>query len=128
MITIYYNQSNRHLHELKDWCGQHQIPYQSKRINDDNLSYQEFLQILAFTKGGITDIIPTNKLRSLIANDQLTLYDLYRLVLEKPTLTKNLISVDFHRQKLCVGFNSDRIRIFITKAERQAFIEQALAN
>ena len=126
MIKLYYNYRGSTFRNLVQWFNDHQIEHETIKINRDNLSYQQFLQILELNEGDLRRILSKHYTQSIINSENVSLRDLYDLIVENPLLVSNLISVDLDKCKLCVGFNKERIRMFIPHEERMQFMQEVL--
>jgi len=105
------------------WFKEQEIPFTSKDIFSNKLTYSEVFEIIVKSENGTDDIIsPRSKIvmENNIDFDSMKLSELINFILSNPSVLRRPIIVDDHR--IQVGYNSEEIRTFIPRARRLAAI------
>jgi regulatory protein spx len=90
-----------------------------RNIISNPLTVDEIKSILRLTEEGTSEIISTNSkvFKELNVNiESLPLNELYKLIIEHPTMVRRPIILD--EKRLQVGYNEDEIRSFLPRRIR----------
>ncbi|MGQ7106432.1 transcriptional regulator SpxA [Bacillus cereus group sp. Bce041] len=131
MVILYTTASCASCRKAKAWLEEHQIDYIEKNIVSNSMTVDELKSILRLTEEGATEIISTRSktFQDLNINiDELSLNELYTLIIEHPLMLRRPIMLD--EKRLQIGFNEEEIRKFLPRSVRTFLnIElQKLAN
>jgi regulatory protein spx len=119
MVTLYTTPSCASCRKAKAWLEEHQIEYMERNILANPLTVDEIKSILRLTEEGTSEIISTNSkaFKELNINiETLPLNELYKLIMEHPTMVRRPIILD--EKRLQVGYNDDEIRSFLPRKIR----------
>lgn len=119
MVTLYITPSCTSCRKARSWLEEHQIEYVERNIISEPLTEEEIKSILRLTEDGTEEIISTNSKTYQQLNvdiDSLPLKDLYKLIIENPTMLRRPIIQDHKR--LQVGYNDEEIRRFLPRSLR----------
>jgi regulatory protein spx len=119
MVTLYTTPSCASCRKAKAWLEEHQIEYMERNILANPLTVDEIKSILRLTEEGTSEIISTNSkaFKELNINiESLPLNELYKLIMEHPTMVRRPIILD--EKRLQVGYNDDEIRSFLPRKIR----------
>jgi regulatory protein spx len=119
MVTLYTTPSCASCRKAKAWLEEHQIEYMERNILSNPLTVDEIKSILRLTEEGTSEIISTNSkaFKELNINiESLPLNELYKLIMEHPTMVRRPIILD--EKRLQVGYNDDEIRSFLPRKIR----------
>lgn len=120
MITLYTSPSCASCRKARTWLEENNIQYLEKNIFKESLTEYELKAILSLTENGTEEII---SFRSQIFHDinidmdNLTLKELFRLILKNPGLIRRPILID--EKRLQIGFNEEDIRRFLPRDIRK---------
>ena len=126
MIKIYTVPSCSSCKKAKEWMKKHELPYKEINLLADKISKEDFMEILALTERGTSDIISRRSRayqRLNIDFDTIKLNDLIQLMDENRTLLRRPLIVD--EKRLQVGYNDDEVRKFLPRRVRRVEIETA---
>ncbi|MBT2728525.1 regulatory protein spx [Neobacillus sp. B4I6] len=119
MVTLFTTPSCASCRKAKAWLEEHQIDYMERNIISNPLTVDEIKSILRLTEEGTSEIISTNSkvFKELNVNiESLPLNELYKLIIEHPTMVRRPIILD--EKRLQVGYNEDEIRSFLPRRIR----------
>ena len=119
MVTLYTTPSCGSCRKAKAWLEEHQIDYIERNILSHPLTIDEIKSILRMTEEGTSEIISTNSkaYQDLKVDiETLPLNQLYKLIIEHPTMVRRPIILD--EKRLQVGYNEDEIRRFLPRKIR----------
>lgn len=120
MITLYTSPSCASCRKARTWLEENNIQYLEKNIFKESLTEYELKAILSLTENGTEEII---SFRSQIFHDinidmdNLTLKELFHLILKNPGLIRRPILID--EKRLQIGFNEEDIRRFLPRDIRK---------
>jgi regulatory protein spx len=131
MVNLYTTPSCTSCRKAKAWLEENQIDYIERNILSEPLTVNEIKSILRMTEEGTDEIISTKSKTFQELNvdlDALPLQELYKLLMNHPTMLRRPIIQD--EKRLQVGYNEEEIRSFLPRRLRTFIsIEQsALAN
>ena len=121
MIKIYVSPSCSSCRKVKKWFDERKIPYEEKNIFTSNLKEEELRDILTKSENGTDDIISSKSKivkEQKVDLDSMTISEMISFIRKNPSVLKRPIMVDDEHDRMQVGYNSDDIRIFIPKAQR----------
>lgn len=100
------------------------IPYVTRYLNENPLSFDEFKHLLYLTDNGTDDILNKSAsqyktLQKRQSFNELTLKQLYHWILNYPDLLKIPLLVDFDQEKLVTYFDNASISVFLPRASKQ---------
>ena len=119
MVTLFTTPSCASCRKAKAWLEEHQIDYMERNIISNPLTVDEIKSILRLTEEGTSEIISTNSkvFKELNVNiESLPLNELYKLIIEHPTMVRRPIILD--EKRLQVGYNEEEIRSFLPRRIR----------
>ncbi|OVE34702.1 transcriptional regulator Spx [Priestia aryabhattai] len=118
MINLYTTTSCASCRKAKSWFEKNRIDYIERNISKDPLTVDEIKSILRMTEGTDEIISARSKIfKELnIDLDALSLQELYKLLMNHPTMIKRPIIQD--EKKLQVGYQEEEIRAFIPRRLR----------
>ncbi|QIZ08458.1 transcriptional regulator Spx [Priestia megaterium] len=119
MVTLYTTPSCASCRKAKAWLEEYQIEYMERNILSNPLTIVEIKSILRLTEEGTSEIISTNSKAFQELNvdiESLPLNELYKLIIEHPTMVRRPIILD--EKRLQVGYNEDEIRRFLPRKIR----------
>ena len=118
MINLYTTTSCASCRKAKSWFEKNGIDYIERNISKDPLTVDEIKSILRMTEGTDEIISARSKIfKELnIDLDALPLQELYKLLMNHPTMIKRPIIQD--EKKLQVGYQEEEIRAFIPRRLR----------
>ncbi|MFP5108630.1 transcriptional regulator SpxA [Neobacillus sp. C211] len=119
MVTLFTTPSCASCRKAKAWLEEHQIDFMERNIISNPLTVDEIKSILRLTEEGTSEIISTNSkvFKELNVNiESLPLNELYKLIIEHPTMVRRPIILD--EKRLQVGYNEDEIRSFLPRRIR----------
>jgi len=118
MINLYMTTSCTSCRKAKSWFEKNGIDYIERNISKDPLTVDEIKSILRMTEGTDEIISARSKIfKELnIDLDALPLQELYKLLMNHPTMIKRPIIQD--EKKLQVGYQEEEIRAFIPRRLR----------
>ena len=120
MITLYTSPSCASCRKARTWLEENNIRYLEKNIFKEPLTEYELKAILSLTENGTEEII---SFRSQVFHDinmdmnDMTLKELFHLILENPGLIRRPILID--EKRLQIGFNEEDIRRFLPRDIRK---------
>ena len=121
MIKIYVSPSCSSCRKVKKWFDERKIPYEEKNIFTSNLKEEELRDILTKSENGTDDIISSKSKivkEQKVDFDSMSISEMISFIRKNPSVLKRPIMVDDEHDRMQVGYNSDDIRIFIPKAQR----------
>ena len=121
MIKIYVSPSCSSCRKVKKWFDERKIPYEEKNIFTSNLKEEELRDILTKSENGTDDIISSKSKivkEQKVDLDSMSISEMISFIRKNPSVLKRPIMVDDEHDRMQVGYNSDDIRIFIPKAQR----------
>ena len=92
-----------------------------KNIFTSNLKEEELRDILTKSENGTDDIISSKSKivkEQKVDLDSMSISEMISFIRKNPSVLKRPIMVDDEHDRMQVGYNSDDIRIFIPKAQR----------
>ncbi|QJI52333.1 Spx family transcriptional regulator [Psychrobacillus phage Perkons] len=122
-IKLYYTLTNEAVRKVEECLHSNNLEYETKNIKKNHLTWDEFLEILTLTEDGASDIIVTRstKYKELLASgidlDDLSLTDLYNIILEYPSLIKSPLLVA--KSSLLIGYNEEEMSMLKSRSERK---------
>lgn len=119
-VILYTTPSCSSCRKARHWLDTHKIAYREQNMLTAPLTIAEIKAILRLTEEGTAEIISTRSkayqdLKGSL--DELSLQELYRLILAHPTLLRRPIILDDRR--LQVGYNDEEIRRFLPREVRE---------
>lgn len=120
MITLYTRTSSASSRNAKQWLIDHNIVFTEKKITQHSTWKCEELQnILQYTENGFDSII-AKRSATYPGDDEInkmSTRELITYLINNPYLVKFPIIID--NTKLVIGYNKEKIRVFITREKRQ---------
>jgi regulatory protein spx len=131
MLKLYTTPSCTSCRKAKAWLENNHIDYIERKIMSDPITEQEIKSILLMTENGTDEILSTRSkafIELKVNIDSLPLPELYKLILNNPTMLRQPIIQD--EKRLQVGYNEEEIRSFLPRWVRTSLrIEaQNMAN
>lgn len=120
MIQLYVTPSSTSCRKARAWLEENGIEYQESNLFSEPLPFQELKRMLQLTEEGTSEIISTRSKAFQELNvdiDDLTISELYDIILDNPSLLRRPIMFD--NKRLVVGYNEDEIRAFIPRDVRK---------
>lgn len=120
MITLYCKTGNRSCWQARKWFKEHGIAPLERRI--DYISREDLIHALSLTENGLTDLLKcpsrsTPQLVALLNRIQIMKFEeSINFILAHPVVLRMPIIID--EKKLVVGYNSERMRIFLSRKYR----------
>ena len=119
MVMLYTTPSCGSCRKAKAWLEEHHIDYIERNIISRSITVDELKSILRLTEDGVTEIISTKSktFQELNINiDELSLNELYNLIIKHPQMLRRPIILD--EKRLQVGYNEEEIRKFLPRTIR----------
>lgn len=119
MVMLYTTPSCGSCRKAKAWLEEHHIDYIERNIISSSITVDELKSILRLTEDGVTEIISTKSktFQELNINiDELSLNELYNLIIKHPQMLRRPIILD--EKRLQVGYNEEEIRKFLPRTIR----------
>ncbi|GIN40617.1 transcriptional regulator SpxA [Heyndrickxia oleronia] len=119
MVMLYTTPSCGSCRKAKAWLEEHHIDYIERNIISRSITVDELKSILRLTEDGVTEIISTKSktFQELNINiDELSLNELYNLIIKHPQMLRRPIILD--EKRLQVGYNEEEIRKFLPRKIR----------
>lgn len=119
MVMLYTTPSCGSCRKAKAWLEEHDIDYIERNIISSSITVDELKSILRLTEEGVTEIISTKSktFQELNINiDELSLNELYHLIIKHPQMLRRPIIID--EKRLQVGYNEEEIRKFLPRTIR----------
>lgn len=124
MYTVLYSKENNQYKNYMKFFHENEIPFHIKKV--DFISYEDFLLILSNTIDGLEEILAVkskayaNLKKNGVELDNLTIKEVYELLLQQPTLMR--LPIVFNEKKMVVGFNETEIGLLLPReTKRKAF-------
>ncbi|MDQ0242928.1 regulatory protein spx [Bacillus fengqiuensis] len=127
MITLYTSPSCTSCRKAKAWLEEHQLEYKERNLFKEPLTVDEIKSIIRLTEEGTKEIISERSkvFQQLeIDLDELTLSELYKLIIDQPGMLKRPIILD--EKRVQIGFNDEEIRSFLPRKVREVQIQSIL--
>jgi regulatory protein spx len=127
MITLYTSPSCTSCRKAKAWFEKQGLEYVERNIFKDPFTVEEIKSIIRLTEEGTQEIISERSKVFQQLNidlDDLTLNELYKLIIEQPGILKRPIILD--EKRVQIGFNDDEIRSFLPRKVRELQIQNIL--
>lgn len=124
MMKIFTMPSSTGSRRAMKWMKEHGVPFREQRLDHDPLSLAELKQILLLTNDGTDDIISTRSLayKALEAQgvniEDMTITELCEVIADNPRMLR--YPIIYSGNKLMVGFDEDRVRVFLPRMKRMA--------
>lgn len=124
MIHIYTVPSSTGSRRAMEWMKERNIPFTEQRLDQTPLTLTQLKDILLLTDDGTDSVVSTRSkaYKEITAEgidvDELTISQLHMLIAENPRMLRYPIVKSPH--KLMVGFDLDRIRVFLPRSYRLA--------
>lgn len=120
MLNVWTKRNCSSSQKSKKWLIEHKVPFVEKKLGKQRLTKKEFFHILFLSENGTTDVLSKqsmiySKLEHELADMQLS--QLWILSCQYPSLLRSPIIFD--DKNLLIGFNTDEIRVLITKEQRK---------
>lgn len=120
MVTLYYDLSSNSTKEALIWLKEHEIEYEMKRIS--MISVKDLMKVLSLTENGFSAILKHPNLMSSEERVEFSIIEIMTFeqgvkFISKHThlLTNPII---FEDNKLAIGYNTDNMKIFLSREER----------
>ncbi|MFS0927830.1 ArsC/Spx/MgsR family protein [Enterococcus durans] len=129
MIRIYSKHTKKY-YEIIEWMLEHQLVFEIRKITSkSSLTKNEIFELLKLTENGFDDLLNKKSKKYLEIENKIDAYSVNQMI-EKiilyPSLIKFPIIVD--NNKLMIGFNKKKIRIFLPEEYRRNQLEQYLIS
>jgi regulatory protein spx len=118
IITFYYSKYNSSYTQAEKWLISHGIEVNRKRV--DSITSEDLIHILSLTDNGFHDILKKNGSKKNTKADLrkrhihlMNFNEGIKFILGNTDLLRSPIIFD--EKKLLIGFNSDEIRVFLSK-------------
>lgn len=124
MMKIFTMPSSTGSRRAIQWMKDHGVEFTEQRLDQEPLTFTQLKGILLLTDDGTDDIISTRSLtyQALVKKgvkiDDMTITELRDLIEQNPRMLRYPIIVDQH--KLMVGFDEDRVKVFLPRMQRMA--------
>lgn len=115
-VKVYTSSSNVSCRKAISWLEKYEIPYIEKNLSSEQLTTEEFNEILSMTYEGTDEILSkkSNVFKKLTIDfESISLNQFYNIVLEYPGLLRLPILMDDIR--LQIGYSKDEIRQFLPR-------------
>lgn len=120
MITFYYDISNSSCRQANRWFVEHKIKINKKRV--EHISRRDLIHSLSLSNNGFPDILKCTSrasmdlLKQVKSVENMAFSEGVDYILKHPEVLKTPIILD--RNKLVVGYNSENMRIFLSRRYR----------
>lgn len=124
MMKIFTMPSSTGSRRAMQWMKDHRVQFTEQRLDQEPLTIAQLKGILLLTDDGTDDIISKRSLaykgllKQGLQMDDMTITELRDLIEQNPRMLRFPIIVDQH--KLMVGFDEDRVRVFLPRMQRMA--------
>ncbi|WP_251545740.1 Spx/MgsR family RNA polymerase-binding regulatory protein [Limosilactobacillus caecicola] len=128
MITVYTAANSSSCRKALNWFRNHQIIVTEHKLYTIGITQKELEQMLTLSEKGTEEFISTRSniyKRMQIDFNKLSFDEFTEIVCANPRLLRAPIIMS--KYQIQIGFNSDSIRSFIPKAERDQEMDEALA-
>ncbi|MGG5339935.1 regulatory protein spx [Enterococcus pernyi] len=120
MIIVYTESANASCRQVIHWFQDEEIPYLERRVNEKKpLTKKELGKLMSLTTNGFDDLL---RIRSKFYNnmeikfEDMSYEEAISLLINNTELLKKPIIVDLETNKIEVGFNEEKIRIFLPRS------------
>ncbi|WP_081165175.1 ArsC/Spx/MgsR family protein [Lactococcus garvieae] len=120
MIVLYYTLSNISCRKAINWFHEKEIPIAEKNISD--ISKSDLIHTLRLSENGFLDLLRRpaqckDFMKSMIEDVlEMSFNDSVKFILSHPEILRLPLIID--KNKYIVGYNTEKIRIFISRAYR----------
>ncbi|MFP7699566.1 Spx/MgsR family RNA polymerase-binding regulatory protein [Candidatus Phytoplasma pyri] len=129
MIRIYTSLSSSSCKKAKNWLDEHKLDYKEFNLNFYKINYFDINFILKNTEHGFTNIISKRSniyKEKKIDFENLNVIELKNIIIKYPSILRTPIIVC--DKKIQVGYNSDDIRIFLSRDLKRYFMKNKNYN
>jgi regulatory protein spx len=121
MVILYYSRSSKTSRQSIAWFEGLGIKFKGKRI--ENITKQDLVHILSLSEDGFPDLLKRATGRRLHINEvknyinSSSFNDAVDYLLENTDVIK--VPIIFDEHKLVIGYNTESIRVFVTREHRK---------
>lgn len=126
-IQIFTKASCSSSRSAKKWLNEKGLEFEEKNIAKTVLNYEDFKYILSLTEDGTDEILAVNSKAYKTLNvdvDNLSMVELYHLILEHPRLLRTPIIID--KFQLQVGYSEHEMCRFLPRKMRAMNLSQLI--